>query len=262
MKLVEMKCNNCNASLNIDLDNLQAFCPFCGQKLMIDFDQLASLLKEKEKTKQEAIKQNEITRRTKMSLMRDLLINPVTGETGVLTALIVTILCIGFLLLLPRVLDFDLGESEHKQLVKSLEGIVVEIEQDISNADYDSALLKAMRLYCDNYSSSDAETWNSKREAYIKLIKEKMRQAAMADPNNIFMSSSSSSLKGRNYNEVVDLLRNIGFTNITTQIATNSPGLFDKNNTVEHILIGGETDFSINDYFNKETPIIIYYYSK
>lgn len=51
MQLVKMKCNNCDAQLDVDLDNLQAYCPYCGQKLMLDFGQLAWALDEKEKTK-------------------------------------------------------------------------------------------------------------------------------------------------------------------------------------------------------------------
>ena len=76
------------------------------------------------------------------------------------------------------------------------------------------------------------------------------------------MSASSSSFEGEKYTDVVDKLKELGFTNITTQVSSESPGFFDKCDTVEHILAGGKTEFSAEDYFNKDTPIIIYYYSK
>lgn len=66
MRLVKLSCSNCNAQLNIDLDHLQAFCPYCGQKLMIDFDQLGRVLSEKEKTKRAFNKEEEKTKRIQL----------------------------------------------------------------------------------------------------------------------------------------------------------------------------------------------------
>lgn len=124
-------------------------------------------------------------------------------------------------------------------------------------------MLKLNKLYLDDiYSSEESATWNTKREAYLKIIEEKQREIDLNDPDNIFMPSAASSFKGKKYVDVVDQLTGLGFTNITTQVASVSPGLFDKKDTVEHILVGGRTDFSMEDYFNKDVPIIIYYYSK
>jgi len=63
MNLVQMKCENCGAQLNLNLDNIQAFCPYCGTKLMIDSDTLSKVLKEREKTKQIEVKEQEMTKR-------------------------------------------------------------------------------------------------------------------------------------------------------------------------------------------------------
>lgn len=63
MNLIQMKCENCGAQLNLDLDNIQAFCPYCGTKLMIDSDTLSKVLKEREKTKQIEVKEQEMTKR-------------------------------------------------------------------------------------------------------------------------------------------------------------------------------------------------------
>lgn len=52
VNLIHMKCQNCGANLDIDIDNMMAFCPYCGEKLMIDAEQLCSVLIEREKTKQ------------------------------------------------------------------------------------------------------------------------------------------------------------------------------------------------------------------
>ena len=120
-----------------------------------------------------------------------------------------------------------------------------------------------VKLYCDDHwSSEQTAAWDAKREAFIKIIEDKKREADLKDPNNLFMPAPSSSFKGKKYTDVVDQLKSLGFTNVTTQVASESPGLFDKNDTVEHILVGGKTEFTAEDYFNKDTPIIVYYYSK
>ena len=55
-----------------------------------------------------------------------------------------------------------------------LEATVVEIQQDIANGDYDSALIKANTLHMDvDWSSESEQHWNKEREALIKLIEEK-----------------------------------------------------------------------------------------
>lgn len=51
-RLMQMKCQNCGANLELDLDNLIAFCPYCGAKLLVDIDQLHQVLIAKEQTKQ------------------------------------------------------------------------------------------------------------------------------------------------------------------------------------------------------------------
>lgn len=55
---------------------------------------------------------------------------------------------------------------------KQLNATVKEIQQDISNGDYDDALIKANGLRFDG-SSDEAEKWNEQREYLINLINEK-----------------------------------------------------------------------------------------
>ena len=59
MKFIELTCRNCGATLEVDVDRLQAYCPYCGKKLLFDLDQMETVLSEKERTKRavEATKQ-------------------------------------------------------------------------------------------------------------------------------------------------------------------------------------------------------------
>lgn len=59
MKIVKLKCSNCDAVLEVDVDNLEACCPYCGQRYLLDSDRAFS---EKEKTKRE----KEKTKRAQM----------------------------------------------------------------------------------------------------------------------------------------------------------------------------------------------------
>lgn len=52
MEKVELKCNACNAPLDLDLNKLSMYCPYCGNKLMFYADDINKLLLEREKTKQ------------------------------------------------------------------------------------------------------------------------------------------------------------------------------------------------------------------
>lgn len=38
MKLIKLKCSNCGAELQIDMEGKQAFCSYCGSRLLIDDD--------------------------------------------------------------------------------------------------------------------------------------------------------------------------------------------------------------------------------
>lgn len=52
MKLIQLKCENCGADLNLNMDKMIAYCPYCGNKLLFDMDAINNILVEKEKTKQ------------------------------------------------------------------------------------------------------------------------------------------------------------------------------------------------------------------
>lgn len=265
MKFLKMKCNNCNAPLDVDLDRLQAYCPYCGQKLMMDFDQVALVLAEKERTRRTVEREEHQTVRTRMAYEHESREKDKAWKKkaiGVVAAALA-----GFFLLfyLDYSTDhlFDSDEKKHDEKVAYLQQLEIDMEADIKAGDYDSALLKANKMYCDDHwSSEQSAAWDQKREAYIKIIEDKKRETDLLDPNNIFMPADSASFVGKKYIDIANQLKGLGFTNITTQIASKSPGLLDKQDTVEHILIGGKTEFTAEDYFNKNTPIIIYYYSK
>ena len=169
---IELTCSKCGGSLNFDLDNMQSFCPYCGEKLLIDTSQLGMILSEKEETKRlqlelEKEERNEI-RKHKEQKWDNMII---AGTLG----LVVLLMIAGALALwLP---DVNTNRKIKKQ-EKHLESIVQEIKDDKDKKDYDSALYKANQLYyvpIESYSSEEElikEKWDNIRESTIKMIED------------------------------------------------------------------------------------------
>lgn len=65
-----LKCNNCDAVLDVDFDNMIAFCPYCGNKLMFDIAEVRQILetriKEEQETARVKIKEEETTARKRI----------------------------------------------------------------------------------------------------------------------------------------------------------------------------------------------------
>lgn len=115
--------------------------------------------------------------------------------------------------------------------------VEIEVEEAFGAENYDTALSKADKLYCDDHWSSDPTAASgSIREAYIENIQAKKRKLGI----KIFMPANSSLLNGTICEHARTQFSNLGPTNIAVQQSSVSPGLFDKENIVEHILIGGK----------------------
>lgn len=67
----------------------------------------------------------------------------------------------------------------------------------------------------------------------------------------------------KNYNQVANLLRGVGFTNIKT-IPLNDLNIFTqgKNGRVETLTINGSNDFQEGDVFAKNAQVLITYHSR
>ena len=269
MRLVESTCRNCGAQLDIDLDHLQAYCPFCGNKLLMDFEKYDKVLTEKEKTKRTVEHESQLTKRTQIAYEHESMQQAQESDQkdkewrkkafGVAAYVLVM-----FFIFYMLFYSLNSSEKKHDEKVKYLQTLEIKINDAVQARDFDTALLNAHKIYLDSgWSSEETAAWDAKREAYIEIITAKKLEVDLNSPDNVFMPASSDSFEGKKYTEVVDQLKALGFTYITTQVAYEPAAFFfRKDGTVEHILIGGKTDFTTEDFFKKVTPIIIYYYSK
>ena len=172
MELFTMRCPNCNADLEVENGIDSFFCKYCGTKILVT-GQSKEVIKTKRRLKmmdkahemqQEYI--NEQRRREKeaqrkeeeeLELMR--LGMPIT------IALIVVIACI---------IGFIVWSGNHSidKENQRLDVMYSEIQADIAQGDYDSALLKAnnLRFMKNDYASE--RRWNETREQLIEMIQD------------------------------------------------------------------------------------------
>ncbi len=51
MRLIDLRCPNCGAVLRMDMDNMAAYCTYCGSRLFIETNDFGRVVAEKEQTK-------------------------------------------------------------------------------------------------------------------------------------------------------------------------------------------------------------------
>ena len=82
------------------------------------------------------------------------------------------------------------------------------------------------------------------------------------DANMLKVSKSSDEIVGENYQTIASELEEIGFTNIETKVLDDLiNGFLTKDGEIEQIEINGDTEFSTNDSFQKDSKVVITYHT-
>ncbi len=80
--------------------------------------------------------------------------------------------------------------------------------------------------------------------------------------DTVNMPADSEELVGRDCQEVVDLLTEAGFTNVTTEpIEDLMVGLFHNDGEVKQITVNGSTEFTTESVYPHDEPIVVTYHS-
>ncbi|MFJ7729302.1 DUF4839 domain-containing protein [Neobacillus sp. NPDC097160] len=86
--------------------------------------------------------------------------------------------------------------------------------------------------------------------------------SAEKDTNMLKVSKSSDEIVGENYQTVISQLKKTGFTNIKTKVLDDLiTGWLTKDGEIEQVEINGDTEFSANDSFKKNSKIVITYHT-
>lgn len=83
--MLSTTCSKCGAIMEINLEHIQVYCPYCGNKLSIDLDKLNDVLIEKEKTRQKEIEKERDLYLEKAQTERTKLVNKKDNTKAVLS---------------------------------------------------------------------------------------------------------------------------------------------------------------------------------
>jgi Domain of unknown function (DUF4839) len=82
------------------------------------------------------------------------------------------------------------------------------------------------------------------------------------EPTMLKVSKSSDEMYRKNYQTAIAELEEVGFTNITTKVKEDViTGIRPKDGEVAKVVINGDSKFSANDSFEKDSKIVITYHT-
>lgn len=99
---------------------------------------------------------------------------------------------------------------------------------------------------------------------YYHSLKPKSTPTAEAQPmdGQVRILAAPKELKGKDYQEVLSILQEMGFVNITpSPLGDLKKGWFHDEGEVKEVSIAGSTKFSIDDTFDSDVEITIFYHS-
>lgn len=253
MELKIIKCPVCGGKIKIQEDADTVTCEFCNTEFYVEEnnpDRLMSKVRLKEIEHE--------TARTKMFYddkadHRRMKMEEKREETRSAFA--------AFLFPIILILLLGLGVFGYLSLrTKSLEKTVSEIQEDIDNERFDEARIKVESLRDSEFSGEEKKRWKETRKQLTKQIDEAEKAAIIA--KSITVPAASSKIKGMNYNEVVTLFEDAGFTSINSIESNDKAGFFHEAGDVKDISIGGDSRFKEGDLFLPDSPVTIYYYKE
>ena len=257
MKTYSINCPNCKGTITYNTDNLIAHCDYCGTDFIIESDHLTYLTsvkkKEEEKTKRILIEQNATVKKSKINRIIEIINSPMM------------ILYVPFGVLLLSILFSNIFRyySPENSARRSFPKIENNIIMAINDYDFSKATEELSKIVIpNNFSKNEKKTWNDKIIYYQNLILEKNREYDLKNPDNILAPLSSKKFQSKTGEEARIIFKNAGFTNIKLVEISGGGSIFNRKNAVDHILFGDKTEFTTDDYINKNDPIIIYYFEK
>ncbi|MBQ5331157.1 MAG: hypothetical protein J6F31_07900 [Oscillospiraceae bacterium] len=270
MKLVSLTCPECRANVDVDVSGERkvSFCQYCGAKILLDneeqvihtkhtYENVAEVKKIEAQQESEKRQYEQEEKDVSMPFHKWLrkMIQQHPGGSGLAVMVILYIVIMIAIFAVPAIGD---AIEEHKYLKEKerLEQIVSEIEVDISNHNYDSALYKANSLVVSG--ERGANEWDNRRKSIITQI----NQLQARDNGKLAAPGTSEMLKGQNISDVKKSFESAGFTNVKTEeIKDLIKGWLIKDGAVEYVKIAGISSYTENDWYDPDVEVIIYYHT-
>lgn len=286
MNLVSMSCPNCGAKLDSEDELDEFYCDYCGHKIIVDSDaRRAAKVKLKELEAQQRIKQidadvekSRIEHKTKRDINnnRTSIANQIID--GLFSSGIAPIFFLVFLVVLivfgvsiwykasaperqarqdAKEAQYVAEQSREQAEDERVQALYDEARELFESGKYDEAMQIAESIeYSQSVDRYVAEDWEEKKKELIFDIREAMGITVM-----ITMPEKASYYRGKNPDDVVKMLEDLGFLDIKTEYTFGSAFsvFFDKEDEVTEVSINGITDFKKGTEFKDDSVVIVRY---
>ena len=286
MNLVSMSCPNCGAKLDGEDELDEFYCDYCGYKIIVDSDaRRAAKVRLKELEVKQRIRQidadvekSRIEHKTKRDTDKNrtsiasLIINGLF-ESGVapffcLLFLIVLIVVAGVIWYKAsaperqarqeeKQAEYEAEQSREQAEDERVQELYDKARDLLESGKYDEALRIAESIeYDPSFYSYKEEEWEEKKKELIFDIRDAMGISMM-----ITMPEKASYYRGKNPDDVVKMLEDLGFLDIRTEYTFGSAisMFFDKEDEVSEVSINGITDFKKGTEFKDDSVVIVRY---
>ena len=119
---------------------------------------------------------------------------------------------------------------------KNIDNIDLELLNKLDDDEFKKEFIKALRRYITRYLFGN-----------INL-------------EDIEIPFSSKFAKGKNYEDIVKMLKDAGFINISLSSLEDDAIIFTKTDKIEKITVDGKSTFDEGTIFKSNVKIIVYYY--
>ena len=194
MKLIKLKCEECQATINIEKNDHQKilFCTYCGTKQMM-VDDIKNININRTYKKEDTARITESENKLKIEELKfaEKEKERKKERKNMNISLLFFLVIIGLFIIMGR--TSYIGHIEEE---RNLQRLVEEIHADIANGDYAVALVKAQSLRSTSrWTSETQEMWDETRNILINIIEDAMEIAARGTPISVnvlidFLASS------------------------------------------------------------------------
>ncbi len=165
-------CPQCGASLEVENGIDSFYCQYCGAKVVLSnqSDEVVKAKAAKQKLEHRERMADKVSshlneRAARRAAEKEKQRKNTFKITGVFIAVMLVLIAI--LMFMSKASDKKKAEEE-----AALQVIVAQIEEDMKNGDYDSALVKANNLYFTSSTGPTKRKWDDTRKAFIAQIEE------------------------------------------------------------------------------------------
>ena len=226
MRLIEAKCPNCHANVEIDLDNLKASCPYCGSQLFLEFD-VDRYLENKEETIRENNRLKEATVQKEKELES-----------------------------LERTKRADLERQKQAAKLRKTELKFKDRKDRREKSDPDNRLFAGIMICCFIMIFVGAG---------FGFVGNFIRGFAPHEENEVQLPISAEEIleEKYDYNEAKELFESVGFTNVTVEKDEDLKlGILKEEGRVKSVTVNGEKKFEKGAWKAKDARIVITYHAK